>query len=93
MMKKIRNKILLLITVLLFMILIPSISNAAKVSVGKVSKVWVSYTTNSKIKVKWKKVSNATGYKVYVYNSSKNKYETYASTANKNKEFKICQRI
>ena len=87
-MKKIRNKILLLITVLLFMILIPSISNAAKVSVGKVSKVWVSYTTNSKIKVKWKKVSNATGYKVYVYNSSKNKYETYASTANKNIKIK-----
>ena len=73
-MKKIKNKLLLLI-VILFVTLIPSFSNAAKVSVGKVSKIWVSYTTNSKIKVKWKKVNKATGYKVYVYNSSKNKYE------------------
>ena len=79
-MKKIKNKLLLLI-VILFITLMPNFSNAAKVSVGKVSKIWVSYTTNSKIKVKWKKVNKATGYKVYVYNSSKNKYEAYTSTS------------
>ena len=68
-MKKLKYKVLLLI-VTLFIITFPNFSNAAKVSVDKVSKVWVKYTTASKIKVKWKKVNNATGYRVYVYNQN-----------------------
>ena len=79
-MKKISYKIIIVIA-LLFIVLIPNFSNAAKVSVKKVSKIWVSYTTSSEIKVKWKKVKKAKGYKVYVYNYSRNKYELYATTS------------
>lgn len=82
-MKKISYKIIIAIA-LLFIALIPNFSNAAKVSVKKVSKIWVSYTTSSKVKVKWKKVKGAKGYKVYVYNYSKKKYELYATTSNTN---------
>ena len=80
-MKKLNYKVLLLM-VTLFIILLPNFSNAAKVSVDKVSKAWVKYTTTSKVKVKWKKVKKATGYRVYVYNYSKNKYQNYATTSN-----------
>ena len=80
-MKKLNYKILLLM-VAFFIIVLPNFSNAAKVSVGKVNKTWVKYTTSSKVKVKWKKVKKATGYRVYVYNSSKKKYEVYATTSN-----------
>ena len=86
-MKKFKNRILTLIIVL-FITLIPNYSNAAKVSVNIVSNIWVSYTTNSKIKVKWKKVANASGYRVYVYNSSKKKFETYATTSSTNIKIK-----
>ena len=80
-MKKTNLKIIILILIsLLLIILFPNISNAAKVSVGKVKNAWASYTTVSKIKVKWKKVKKVTGYKVYIYNSNKNQYETYATT-------------
>ena len=82
-MKKLKYK-LLLIFIILFLALIPNFSKAAKVSVKKVSKIWVSSTTSSKIKVKWKKVKKVTGYKVYVYNYSKKKYELYATTSNTN---------
>lgn len=80
-MKKLKYKVLLLV-VALFIITLPNFSNAAKVSVDKVSKVWVKYTTSSKVKVKWKKVKKAKGYRVYVYNYSKNKYQKYATTSN-----------
>jgi len=82
-MKKISYKIILII-VLLFIAMIPNFSNAAKVSVKKVSKIWVSSTTSSQVKVKWKKVKGVKGYKVYVYNYSKNKYELYATTSKTN---------
>ena len=74
--------IILVVTSILFITVIPNFSNAAKTSVGKVSKIWVSYTTSSKIKVKWKKVKGAKGYKVYKYNYSKKKYELFATTSN-----------
>ena len=80
-MKKLNYKVLL-IMVTLFIIILPNFSNAAKVSVDQVSKAWVKYTTTSKVKVKWKKVKNAAGYRVYVYNYSKNKYQNYATTSN-----------
>ena len=79
-MKRLNKKIVLLIS-LIFIILVPNISNAAKVSVGKVKNAWASYTTVSDIKVKWKKVKKVTGYKVYVYNSTKRKYEAYTTTS------------
>lgn len=71
-MKKLNYKVLLLM-VAIFITVLPNFSNAAKVSVSKVSKTWVKYTTSSKIKVKWKKVKKAAGYRVYVYNPSKKK--------------------
>ena len=80
-MKKLKYKLLVLM-ITLFIMLLPNFSNAAKVSVDKVSKVWIKYTTTSKVKVKWKKVKNSTGYRVYVYNYSKNKYQNYATTSN-----------
>ena len=82
-MKKISYKIIIVIA-LLFIALIPNFSNAAKVYVKKVSKIWVSSTTSSEVKVKWKKVKKAKGYKVYVYNYSRNKYELYATTSKTN---------
>ena len=82
-MKKISYKIIIAIA-LLFIALIPNFSNAAKVSVKKVSKIWVSSTTSSQAKVKWKKVKGAKGYKVYIYNYSKKKYQLYATTSKTN---------
>ena len=80
-MKKLNYKVLL-IMVTLFIIILPNFFFSSKVSVDQVSKAWVKYTTTSKVKVKWKKVKNATGYRVYVYNYSKNKYQNYATTSN-----------
>jgi len=89
-MRKIKNlKFIILVAIAtLFITLIPNFSNGAKVSVGKVKNIWVSYTTSSKIKVKWKKVKNATGYKVYKYNYSKKKYELYATTSSTSQKVK-----
>ena len=83
-MKKIINlkHIILAIATTMMITLIPNVSNAAKVSVGKVSKIWVSYTTTSKAKVKWKKVKGAKGYKIYKFDYSKKKYKLYATTSN-----------
>ncbi len=43
-------------------------------SLGKVNKLSVSKVTASTVSLKWKKVSGATGYRVYRYSSSKEKY-------------------
>ena len=86
-MKKLKQ-ILLVIIATLFVVLIPNFSNAAKVSVDKVSKIWISSTTASSAKVKWKKVNGAKGYQLYKYNSSKNKYELCATTTNTNVKVK-----
>ena len=80
MVKNKENKIILLILLLLFIITVPSLSKAAKVSVGKVTGVKASSQTTSSVKVSWKKVSKATGYRLYVYNTSKKKYEYYGKT-------------
>ena len=86
-MKKIKLRVLIVL-ILLFIAVIPNFTNAAKVSVDKVSKIWESYSTSSKIKVKWKKVKNSTGYRIYLYNSSKKKYELYDTTSNTNIKIK-----
>ena len=80
-MKKTSYRIIL-IMILLFIAILPNFSNAAKVSVDKVKNIWESSATSSKVKVKWKKVKKATGYRVYIYDFSKNNYETYATTSN-----------
>ena len=89
-MRKIKGlKYIILVAIAtLFITLIPNFSNAAKVSVGKVKKIWVSSTTSSKIKVKWKKVKGANGYKLYKYNYSKNKYELCATTSTTSQKVK-----
>ena len=87
-MKKLNYRILLMIIIVAFMTFVPNFSKAANVSVGKITNAWAGTTTSSKIKVKWKKVKNVTGYRVYKYNSSKNKYETYGSTSNTNLKVK-----
>ncbi len=47
----------------------------------KVTKLKAKSNSDSKIKISWKKISGVTGYKVYVYNNSKKKYEYYKSTS------------
>ncbi len=79
-MKKLKITVLLIFAIL-FLTLIPNFSNAAKLSVKKVKKIWVSSTTSSQAKVKWKKVNGAKGYQVYVYNNSKRRYDLYATTS------------
>ncbi|MCI9063266.1 MAG: hypothetical protein HFJ17_01490 [Clostridia bacterium] len=80
MIKNKRNRIIVLIFMLLFIMVCPGISKAAKVSVGKVKSVKASSQNTSSIKISWKKVSKATGYRMYVYNESKKKYEYYGKT-------------
>ena len=77
-----KKNILILFVIILFMICIPVYSKAAKITVGKVTNIKVSKYTTSEIIVTWKKVKNATGYKLYLYNSSKKKYEYKGKTKN-----------
>ncbi len=49
---------------------------------NKVTKLKTKSKTRNKLNITWKKVSNASGYKVYVYNTNKKKYDVY--TAKKN---------
>ncbi len=46
----------------------------------KVNKVKVKQQTDNTIKISWSSVSRASGYKVYVYNSSKKSYQYYGKT-------------
>ena len=88
-MKKIFSKVNLIV-ILGFIILLFGTTkvNATKVSVGQVEGVSIKSQTSSSITVSWKKVKKITGYKVYVYNSSKKKYEYYKSTNNTKLEIK-----
>ena len=79
MIKKVDYKIVLFI-LMLFIVFVPNVSKAVKVSVSQVKSVSVSQQETTKVKVKWKKVSKATGYRVYVYNYSTNKYKYYGET-------------
>ena len=51
---------------------------------AKVKNVKVDSQSESTIKLKWDKVSRATGYRVYKYNSSEKKYEFYGETKDNN---------
>lgn len=78
MLKKINYKLIILFTIL-FVAIIPNFSNAA-VSVGQVKNLKVSTTSTTQIKVTWSKVSGATAYRLYKYNSKTKKYEYYGQT-------------
>ena len=49
---------------------------------NKATKLKVKSKTRNKLNITWKKVSNASGYKVYVYNTSKKKYDVYNTKKN-----------
>ena len=49
---------------------------------NKTTKLKVKSKTRNKLNITWKKVSNASGYKVYVYNTSKKKYDVYNAKKN-----------
>lgn len=49
-------------------------------TLGKTSKITAKVTTSS-VKLSWKKVSGATGYRVYKYSTSKKKYVKVATTS------------
>ena len=77
------KKVILLVLLVGFIVIMPNYVNAAKVSVGKVKGVKASSITDTTMKLSWKGVSKATKYRVYVYNSSKKKYEYYGQTKSK----------
>ena len=70
---------ILFIVLIFFILFVPNYSNAS-VSVGKVKNVTVSESTTNSITLTWKKVSKATAYRVYIYNTSTKKYEYYGGT-------------
>ncbi len=64
----------------------------------KVTNIKVKYKNNNSVKINWKSISGATGYKVYMYNSKTKKYEYFGKSKNasitiknlsKNKKYKI----
>ena len=55
-----------------------------KVNLGQVKKLKKKKVTSNKITLTWKKLSSASGYKVYRYNAKKKKYVLY-KTVKKNK--------
>lgn len=81
-MKKINYGIILIIAIL-FIAFLPNFSRAAKVSVGKINSIKVVAKNTSFLKLSWKSVRKATGYRIYVYNTSKKKYESVGKTKNK----------
>ena len=82
------KKVILLMLLVGFIVVMPNYVNAAKVSVGKVKGVKASSITDTTMKLSWKGVSKATKYRVYVYNSSKKKYEYYGQTKSKSMTIK-----
>ena len=80
MLKQRINKIILILALFFMVICIPNMSSAASVSVGKVTSLKATSQTTNTITLSWKKVSKATGYRVYIYNSSTKKYEYYGQT-------------
>ena len=75
-----KQKKYILAILIIFVMFIPNCTNAASVSVGKVKSLKTTAQTTSTITLSWKKVSKATGYRVYIYNSSTKKYEYYGQT-------------
>lgn len=72
--------IVLILIAFFFIIMIPNFSNAANVTVGKVKNLKIESRETNTLKIKWNKVNNANGYRIYVYNDSTKKYEYYSQT-------------
>lgn len=76
------KKISIIFLIIISILIIPSFTKAAKLTVDKVKGVKVSAKTTTTLKLTWKGVSKAKGYKVYLYNASKKKYELKTTTKN-----------
>jgi O-glycosyl hydrolase len=85
-MEKTRKIIALLISLIMLLGSFPISAYAAVKAPSKPTSVSAS-STDSTVTVKWEKVSGATGYTIYSYNSSSKKYSKVAST--KNVSYKI----
>ena len=79
-MKNLNIKVIVAFIALVFILLIPNFSNAAKVSVNKVKNLQVTANETNLIKLKWSKVTKATKYQVYTYDYNKGEYVYKAST-------------
>ena len=75
-MKKLNYKFITSIFILII-VLLPNFSNAAKISVDKVTNVSSANVTTSSAVINWRKIKDVMGYKVYLYNDSNGKYEFY----------------
>ena len=82
------KKKLLLIGLLLFISIIPNYSNAAQESVGKVKGIKTTSIDTNTVTIKWNKVKNITGYRIYMFNYTKNKYELYKTVYKNTYTFK-----
>ena len=83
MLRKKQMKIILFLLLMSILIIIPNYSNAARITVGKVTGVAAKTNNVNDIDISWKGVSKATGYRVYVYNSSNKKYEYKGKTTSR----------
>lgn len=52
-----------------------------KINLQKVTGVKFATSTSDSITIKWNKVGDATGYKIYIYDYSKNEYQYYKKTS------------
>lgn len=72
------------ISIVLFSILLIALTYTkvygADVSVNKVKGLTATTQNANSISISWKKATDVTGYKVYVYNTTNKKYESYKST-------------
>lgn len=81
-MKRLLQKFNLVLILAIFLILAFGVSkvSAVNLKLTKVQRVSVKKQSTSSITISWEKVNKASGYKVYIYNTSKNKYECYKTT-------------
>ena len=76
-MKKTIYILTIFLILIIALIIVPNVSKAATVSVGKVNGLTEVSVGTSTINLKWNKVKNATGYRIYILNSETNKFEYY----------------
>ena len=82
------KKIKVILVFILFLIILPNYTNAAKISIGKVKNVKVKSQTTSSLKITWKSLSKVNGYKVYICDNSKNEFKYYGKTTSKSMTIK-----
>ena len=72
-----RVEIILLFVALFLAISMQNSSEAANITVAKVSDIKVTSITKSTAKISWKKMKNITGYRIYIKSASDKTYSTY----------------